>query len=172
MQTKFVLKDSIITDELLDIIKKEYALNWDGIHGIAHWMRVYENGMFLFEHTGAKREVVELFSVLHDSKKFNDGWDVGHGRRAAKFVQSLIGKYFELPDDDFELLYTACHEHMNTLTHSDITIQTCFDSDRLDIGRIGIHIDPKYLSTNIAKQPDTMEWAYKRSIVESQVGIA
>ena len=38
---------------LLETILEEYALPWDGHHGIAHWARVLENGMRLAEVTGA-----------------------------------------------------------------------------------------------------------------------
>ena len=34
-------------------ILKDYALPWDGIHGVSHWARVLENGLRLTELTGA-----------------------------------------------------------------------------------------------------------------------
>ena len=49
---------------------------------------------------------------------------------------------------------------MITLAHSnDITIQSCWDSDRLDLWRAGIEPDPKYLYTETAKELKTISWA-------------
>jgi len=57
-----------VSDNLIDRIKKEFVLDWKGIHGYPHWLRVKENGLFLAETTGANIEIVELFAFLHDSK--------------------------------------------------------------------------------------------------------
>jgi uncharacterized protein len=45
-------------------VLEEYALPWDGDHGVAHWARVLENGLRLAETTGANVEVVQLSSPL------------------------------------------------------------------------------------------------------------
>ena len=67
----------------------------------------------------------------------------------------------------FENLYEACKYHTHAHTHQDITIKTCWDSDRLDLGRVGIMPNPKYLCTDIAKTPSCIEYAYKRSVEEA-----
>ena len=72
-----------------------------------------------------------------------------------------------LSDDEFELVYTACCLHTSAHTHEDITIQTCFDSDRLDLGRVGTIPDPRYLCTDAAKSPDMIAWALENSEAES-----
>ena len=51
---------------------------------------------------------------------------------------------------------------MGRLTH-DITIQTCWDADRLDLGRIGIRPNPTYLGTKVARDPTFLEAALIRS---------
>ena len=150
-------RKSVITDELIDVIKKDYLLDWAGIHGILHWKRVYENGMLLVEQTGANRRIVELFAFFHDSKRIGEGQDFGHGWRAAEYAKILRGHYFDLSDKEFDLFYTACYEHTEASSHPDITIQVCFDSDRLDIGRIGVRINPKYLSTDAAKNLEVIK---------------
>jgi len=54
----------------------------------------------------------------------------------------------------------ACEHHSNQTAKSDnITIQICWDSDRLDIWRLGIEPDPKYFYTGLAKQPETILYA-------------
>ena len=44
-----------------------------------------------------------------------------------------------------------------------MTIQTCWDADRLDLGRVGMMPDPRFLSTEIAKRRDTICWADGRA---------
>jgi uncharacterized protein len=96
-------------------------------------------------------EIVELFAIFHDSKRNNDGADVDHGRRAAEFIRSLKGNLIFLDEKDFDLLLFACEKHPDGLIAAPVTIQTCWDADRLDIGRVGIKPDPRYLCTTIAK---------------------
>ncbi len=123
---------------ILNEILLEYVLPWDGDHGIAHWARVLENGLRLASETGADVEVVTLFAVLHDSQRRNEMTDPQHGPRAAEFAKSLRGTLLSLEDHQFHLLYRACEGHTHERDHPDVTIQTCWDSDRLDLGRVGI----------------------------------
>ena len=124
-------------------ILEGYALPWGGDHGVAHWARVLENGLRLAEETGADLGVVRLFAVLHDSRRVNEVTDPDHGPRAAEFALSLRGHLFDLPDHEFRLLHRACAGHTHERTHPDVTIQTCWDADRLDLGRVGITPAPE-----------------------------
>jgi len=155
-----------ITPLLIQTILNEYHLSWRGVHGITHWARVLENGLRLASHTGAQTLVVALFAVFHDSRRTNESRDPGHGRRGAEFGKILNGRVFHLSDDDFTLFETACAYHTDSLTTGDVTVQTCWDSDRLDLGRVGIIPDPKYLCTTAAKQPEFLSWAYERSCLQ------
>jgi uncharacterized protein len=47
-----------------------------------------------------------------------------------------------------------------------VTIQTCWDSDRLDLGRVGIMPHPSLLCTEVAKRPETIKWADGRASFE------
>ncbi len=163
---------------VLHTILEDYPLPWNGYHGIAHWARVLENGLLLAEESGAVIEVVQLFAVLHDCRRWNEHHDPDHGPRAAELARSLRGEVFELPDEHFRLLHRACAGHTRERTHPDVTIQTCWDADRLDLGRVGMTPDPRYLSTAIAKRPETIQWADGRAtlgvvpgFVESEWGI-
>jgi uncharacterized protein len=151
---------------VLQAVLDEYTLPLNVIHGVAHWARVLENGLALAEKTGADIEVVKLFSVLHDSKRLDDGYDPDHGPRAAAFARTLRGRIFDLPDHRFELLCRACDGHTHERTHPDATIRTCWDSDRLDLGRVGITPHPNRLCTEVAKREDTIKWAYNRAITD------
>jgi uncharacterized protein len=148
---------------ILHAILEDYTLPRGGDHGVAHWARVFENGLCLAEETGAHVEVVRLFAVLHDSQRLNEGTDPDHGPRAAEFARMLRGRLFDLPEREFRLLHRACAGHTHERTHPDVTIQTCWDADRLDLGRVGIMPDPSYLCTDVAKRPATIRWADGRS---------
>jgi uncharacterized protein len=45
----------------------------------------------------------------------------------------------------------------------DVTIQTCWDADRLDLGRVGTKPNPTYLGTAAARNQEFMADAVKRS---------
>jgi uncharacterized protein len=154
---------SIITPLLLDEILAQYALPVNGIHGVSHWARVVENGQRLARRTGADLTIVQLFAVFHDSKRMNDGIDNGHGRRGGDYAASLLGSHFELSRADFALLRFACTHHTDGMLDGDITVQTCWDADRLDLGRVGIRPQSAYLCTDTAKEPAILRWANERS---------
>ena len=139
----------MITKKLISKVLDNYPLSIDGIHGISHWARVRENGLRLAELTDAHKSVVELFALFHDSQRINDGKDWKHGLRGAQFAKTLKGSFFHLPENLFDLLHTACEKHTSDPTHEDITIQTCFDADRLDLGRVGITPDPANVSDSL-----------------------
>ena len=148
---------------LLETILREYPLPLSGIHGIAHWARVLENGMRVGRESGADLDVVSLFSVLHDSQRLNDGHDPDHGPRAAMFARSIRGSLIHLSDHSFQLLCRACEGHTHEHDHPDVTIKTCWDADRLDLGRVGITPHPSRLCTEFARQSTTIRWADGRA---------
>ncbi len=152
----------MIDQNLIQVIRKQFVLEWNGIHGVPHWARVRENGLRLAEVTGAKRHVIELFAFLHDSRRLHDGSDPQHGKRAAAFVTELAGTAFQLEPEELELLVTACSKHSDGLVTGDITVLTC--SDRLDLGRVGNRPRPELLCTTAARDPVVLAWAYERSI--------
>jgi len=148
---------------LIQEILKDYVLHPWGFHGLAHWARVTENGLKLAEQTGADRDVIALFGIFHDSRRENDGYDIEHGPRGALLAQEFRGKHFELSDAKFELLYRACELHTIGRHDPDVTVLTCWDSDRLDLGRIGVVPNPKYLGTAAARDPKMIAWAHARA---------
>ncbi len=152
-----------ITRKLIAAILQEYELPIDGFHGPVHWARVLETGLRLAEATGANRDVVQLFAVFHDAKRFSEGTDYDHGQRGADHAAELLGTAFELPDPEFDLLYQACAEHELGFTDADITVQVCWDADRLDLGRVGIDPSPAALCTHAARSHQMLAWANRRA---------
>jgi uncharacterized protein len=156
------------TKAVLKIALSQFKLDRHGIHGVAHWMRVRANGLQIAQLTGAKAHLVELFAVLHDSCRIDDGHDPEHGLRAARFAENLNQReVLHLDRTDFDLLTTACRWHSHGAVLDDPTINTCWDADRLDLGRIGITPDPDRLCTDAAKSPAIFRWACDRSLIRS-----
>ena len=153
----------MITRALLEEILCRYVLPPNGVHGFTHWARVIENGFRIAEQTGADMKIVQLFAVFHDSRRVNETMDEAHGRRGAELAASLCGSSFHLSESALELLMNACSYHTDGLTAADITVQTCWDADRLDLGRAGITPKPDFLCTDAARDPALIQWADERS---------
>jgi uncharacterized protein len=68
-----------------------------------------------------------------------------------------------LNDRQIDLLIAACSQHTDGLTEADITVQTCWDADRLDLARVSIQPKPRYLCTQAAKDPDVILEASDRA---------
>ncbi len=157
---------SIITKPLIRELRQQFALDWNDIHGAPHWARVRLNGLLIAKTNSARKNVVELFAFLHDSRRQNDGHDPEHGARAATYANQLRDRFFTIDDVGFKLLQFACRHHSESESSSDldITVQTCWDADRLDLGRVGIKPRPGRLHTEKAIEPLFLENAYGRSL--------
>jgi len=85
-------------------------------------------------------------------------------RDSAYKVSPLTGRCFDLDAGELELLCEACIGHSDGLLEADVTVQTCWDADRLDLGRVGIEPDPSRLCTPAAREPEIIAWAFARSV--------
>ena len=102
-------------------------------------------------------DIFELFANLHDSQRFDEYADLGHEQRAKKFTKSLIEKgIIKLDKDDQERLLYACENHTkpnkNHKPYNDLIVQIYLDSDKMDIGRVGVTPDEKYFLTDYTKE--------------------
>jgi uncharacterized protein len=144
--------------QLRSRIIQQFLLGKDSIHGPQHWARVETIGLKLVEDTGADATIVRLFSIFHDSRRETESIDPDHGSRGAQLAETFRGRFFDIDDVRFEKLLYACRHHTGGKS-SDITIATCFDADRLDLYRVGIVPDPKFLNTDAAKKKDMIKWS-------------
>ncbi len=156
---------TILRKKLITAATGYYRLPLEGRHGRDHWQRVFENGMRLARRTCADTEVVALFALMHDLGRQNEGIDSEHGARSAEIAKQLRSGHSFLDDAQFQFLYQACAQHNLGYTQANITIQTCWDADRLDLGRIGMMPKPQFLCTDAAKDPEVIQWAIERSLV-------
>jgi uncharacterized protein len=145
-------------DNLWERVAAQFPCGPHSIHGPDHWRRVERNGLLIAGRAGADVTVVRLFALFHDSRRENDHRDDGHGTRGAMLARELRGVAYDLPGVQFELLHLACVGHTDGLLHDDPTIGTCWDADRLDLGRVGITPDPKFMSTPYGKELARVEF--------------
>lgn len=131
----------------------EQRLYDSSYHGLEHWHQVEFNGLLLASRTGADITVVRLFALFHDCRRMDDAYDVEHGARAVEFIdRCLAEKRFELDEERLEKLRRACRLHTKERQTGDITIDTCFDADRLDLGRVGICPMEEKMATDAGKK--------------------
>ncbi|WP_369407865.1 gamma-glutamylcyclotransferase family protein [Roseomonas rosulenta] len=149
---------------LVEKVLSDYALDLHGIHGPAHWLRVRENGLTLAAMTaGADAAVVELFALLHDCRRWDEGYDTGHGERAAKHVRQLAADgLLRLDRARLDLLAEACAGHEHGRTSADPTIGCCWDADRLELSRLGRRPIARFLSTKAAHDTEVQRAAWQR----------
>ena len=141
----------------------DYSLPLNGLHGARHWRRVDRFARLLALYTEADVEVVRRFALFHDSQRYNDEIDAGHGQRAADRARQFCAD--ELSGTQMHLLYLACAGHDSGMTSEDPTIGTCWDADRLDIDRLDklpwVSLMSTPLGAKIAGLPreQRLEWA-------------
>ena len=145
---------------------KEYAsenliMSSSSIHGFSHWDRVWSYGQAIGWSEDADMDVVEYFAYLHDCQRWDDGHDPGHGGRAAVFAKENR-ELFDLSDVQFKQLIRAVSGHTDAMpgckAGNDPTLAVCWDSDRLDIDRVGLVVEPQYLFTDMAKELAYMKY--------------
>jgi len=145
-------------------VRPHFRLNFaDGIHGVAHWSRVWYHGRMLAAATDVNPAILAWFAFLHDSQRHNDGLDPEHGRRAADFAVHLRrqGVINELGPGEFENLCEAMRLHSDGHTVGDGAVRACWDSDRLDLARVGIEPNPSRLCTDAARMPSVINEAMR-----------
>jgi uncharacterized protein len=124
------------------------------LHGPAHWKNVALTGNQLVRRDSRIDPlVVWLFSQLHDSQRISDQHDSEHGPRAAQAAQTLMAQgKIRIGRDQGQKLVDAISLHTAGKTATDVTIGACWDADRLNLWRVGIAPDVKYLSTPAARR--------------------
>ena len=153
----------VLTESFIRLLRHTFRLDWEGLHGAPHWSRVRDHGLMLARETGANIQVVEFFAFLHDVCRHDEGRDPEHGPRAAKFARAIRADHIALGNLEFELLVAALEGHTGGSDPGETTIATCWDSDRLDLGRIGIRPNPVRLCTEPARRSQVINAAWEKS---------
>ncbi len=138
------------------------------IHGPSHWRRVEDTVSLIAPETGADIIVARLFAIFHDCCRVNDDIDPDHGPRAAQLIHQIAGSQFTIDTRQLDLLTYAVSNHTSGRTSEDPTIGTCWDADRLDLGRVGITPSPSFMSTMAGKAIAELGLKYVCSRFNSQ----
>jgi uncharacterized protein len=101
---------------------------------------------------------VFLFALFHDSMRLNDNYDPLHGPKGAALARELRGEVFDLEDAEMGLLVFACEGHTKGVVDSHPTVGVCWDAGRLNLWRVGIRPDPRWLSTEAARNEERIGW--------------
>lgn len=144
----------MIGPDFLDAVLERSTGRGSRVHGPAHWAGVAAAGLTVLDGTpGADPLVVLLFALFHDSMRLSDGRDPEHGERAARLARELrdAGAY-TLDEERLARLEDALMRHDRGETSADPTTGTCWDSDRLNLGRVCKRPDPALLSTPAARR--------------------
>jgi uncharacterized protein len=151
--------------QLIPALREQHQISWRGLHGAPHWARVMLNGMILCDHTPElRRDVVALFALFHDCARWNEDYDPDHGARGAEVAAAVRARYYQLDDEGFALLVEACRTHTGGRIPSHPTVMACWDSDRLDLPRVGATVRPAWLGTPSARDPSVLRAAELRSV--------
>jgi uncharacterized protein len=146
---------------LVDAVLERSTGKDSSIHGESHWQRVAAAGLALLPETpGADPALVFLFALFHDSMRLNDNLDPLHGPRGAALATQLRGEAFDLQDAEMDLLAFACQEHTTGGVGPNSNVGVCWDADRLNLWRVGITPDPRFLSTEAARSKERIAWAH------------
>jgi uncharacterized protein len=141
-------------DEVYYHAKAVFECDPTSVHGAWHWRAVESNGTQLCRWTGADLAVVRCFALLHDCCRRDDGADPRHGVRAANHLPEFakeLAVLKGLDEKQMRLLDIAIRRHVDGKVSDDPTIGTCWDADRLELGRVGIVPDERLMSTAAGK---------------------
>lgn len=147
----------VVPKEVIAKIFNDFELEIEeGIHGFFHWARVIDNGLTLANMNGANPNIIIAFGLFHDCKRENDNEDPEHGHRGGDILREYA-EFINLTEEEVEKAAIACEGHTNVLHNNDLDIGTCWDSDRLDLFRVGIYPEENYLNTIEAQDPDFID---------------
>ena len=140
-------------EKLKEYLISKFLLGSDSLHGPLYWESVLRYGLLMAsKNKNIDQEVLNLFSYIDDSKRVDEYIDIHHVERAANSLDYLerLG-LINLRENQKELLYLAINHHNAGKTSIDVTIGACWDSDRLELDRVGILPSIKFFSTSEGK---------------------
>ena len=141
----------MIKPEVLNLLREESVFFGSPVHGVSHWQTVEQNGHYLADFNGADKKVISYFAYFHDCMRENEYEDSKHGLRGARFAEKHR-KLIDFTEIQFKQLTDACKGHTYGTRPECVTINTCWDADRLDIGRVGITPSSEFLHSSEAKR--------------------
>ncbi len=145
-----------------------------GIHGLGHAARVlvWADRIVAWmreQNIEVDGDAVRWAAALHDVRRLDDGDDILHGERAARWIHSGGAAGFMILDEPRQAIVEYCcrwhvpaDERAPAMTPELICLK---DADGLDRVRLG-DLDPARLRTPYARQlPDAAQDLYDRSVL-------
>lgn len=145
----------------------EFWLPESEIHTKSHCARVLMHALIIGHKKGlseTEMDALGMAAIFHDSRRLDDGLDVGHGKRAAAYYKAYCGES-DLPYDISTYYITYYHDRDDTLGLSEIRksqtlgeqtvllYQIFKDADALDRFRLGPDaLDERFHRTEEAKK--------------------
>lgn len=141
----------------------EFSHKASSIHTQAHCARVLLYALKLADALEIGPDATNALAqaaVFHDSRRLDDGYDVGHGARAAAYYRTFCEEH-DLPVDERTVLIMAYHDRndqdgrkafaKHSLAQDEILYDIFKDADGLDRFRLPEQdFDPRYLRTQEA----------------------
>ncbi len=78
-------------------------------------------------------------------------------------MNDLGAAFLGLENAELDCLVEACRYHSCGFISSEATLASCWDADRLELGRVGIFPSAERLCTELARDKDFLAAAYRRS---------
>lgn len=124
-------------------------------HGPRHWRDVARIGLTIGKRsnlTGEELAAVFCFAAIHDTQRQTEYHDPEHGERAAEVMLAIATDQHQVVLGDFrERCRLALRDHDKGELSSDPLIGSCWDADRLTLGRVGIPPSIDFMSTDFVR---------------------
>lgn len=138
------------------------------LHGEVHWKCVALTAFWLARHTPkADLEFIFTFAMLHDTMRLDDGADPEHGARAAKLFIALtqeneLDAFGAYDQRTLDMVHALTHHvgSTNAVGYDNPNVGLCWDADRLNLWRVGLTPDDRYLTTAMAKTEAAKRYGY------------
>jgi len=120
------------------------------VHGMAHLRRVAYTAGRIAGATGENVEGAIVAGFLHDCARTDEGGGNSHAHASAEIARELMGRFY--PHLDMGRLCEGIARHADGTATADLLIGSIWDADRLDLRRLGIHVEADMLSTALARR--------------------
>lgn len=154
---------------LLQRILKEFRLDPWGHHGVRHWARVRANGRLIAKHEpGVDLLVLDLFAILHDWQRHDEDEDPEHGWRGRAKLATIRRWLPPMTKQQYGMLEHAIelHNQPDGWDWGSPAIAACWNADRLDLGRVGITPDRRYLAPSAMPSVEIIAKAHQAACRE------
>jgi uncharacterized protein len=118
------------------------------LHGEAHWRGVAGVGFEIARiRSGLDMSMILAFGMIHDCRRYDEGWDPDHGLRGAHIALRSPALKRLMDDERIARLSQACLLHQKGRSNAgDRDIGACWDADRFSLVRLEITPNARFMS--------------------------